>query len=103
LPKIPSGNVFNNAVSNLEHDYLTMADDAFAKGNTSIQNINLADIIPTQKNINIDNLKSINNIDELPELMFSNGKYYVRDGHHRISRDILTGDKAINAKVYGGQ
>lgn len=102
FPKIPTVNVFKNDVGLLDYAQRLNADDAFENGNVLSKLVNIDDIIPTQRNITSGNLERINNVNELPELIYSNGKYYVKDGHHRISRDILTGDNMINANVFYG-
>lgn len=99
LPKIPSGNVFNNNVSEVPMEARLAADDYF-NNNYSLSDVNVNDIYPTQRNINIDNLKSINNINEPPRLINIDGKYYIQDGHHRVSRDIISGDRSVSANVF---
>jgi hypothetical protein len=100
IPKIPSKNVFKNDVSNLDFNILNMADDGFASGASVSKKISIDDIIPTQRNITTYNLEGVDKVTDEPMLVFSNGKYYVKDGHHRIARDILKGKQSINANVY---
>jgi len=100
LPKIPAGNVFQNNVSDLPFDTRLAADDYF-ENNSNIRSIDINKIYPTQKNINLNNLKQVNKkIDSYPTLIEIDGKYYVTDGHHRISRDILSGDKSVLANIF---
>jgi hypothetical protein len=99
-PKIPVNKIFKNEVGNLESLDRMKADEGFLNNATTNQFVNINDIIPTQKNVTTKNIKDINNVSALPELIKVNDKYYVNDGHHRISRDILTGDDKIQAKVY---
>jgi hypothetical protein len=101
-PKIPVNKIFKNEVGNLESLDRMKADEGFLNNATTNQFVNINDIIPTQKNVTTKNIKDINNVSALPELIKVNDKYYVNDGHHRISRDILTGDDKIQAKVYEG-
>ena len=101
-PKIPVNKIFKNDVGNLESLDRMKADEGFLNNATTNQFVNINDIIPTQKNVTTKNIKDINNVSALPELIKVNDKYYVNDGHHRISRDILTGDDKIQAKVYEG-
>jgi hypothetical protein len=86
-------------------DIFRYADDSsFDKQfeNQPIETIDIEDIIPTQKTVNINNLKSTKNVDNNTGayLLKHNGKYYVLDGHHRISNRILNGDKFIKGFVY---
>ena len=101
-PKIPVNKIFKNDVGNLESLDRMKADEGFLNNATTNQFVNINDIIPTQKNVTTKNIKDINNVSALPELIKVNDKYYVNDGHHRISRDILTGNDKIQAKVYEG-
>ena len=101
VPKIPSGNVFNNQVNDLPYEARIAASDAFELGNIKPQSVNISDIIPTQRNITTHNLKSTQKyVDEPSNLVLIDGKYYVMDGHHRISNAILGGSDNINANVY---
>lgn len=66
------------------------------------ENIKIEDIIPTQPTMSSGNIKRyINDSEkvESTEIYKINGKYFVRDGHHRIASDILKGKKDIEAKV----
>lgn len=98
-PKVPTNNVFMNQMGNLDTSLRMQADDAFANNSVNNQSVNIADIIPTQKNLTTPNIRSVENVTELPDLIKSNGKYYISDGHHRIARDILNGNQSVNARV----
>lgn len=92
-PKIPSDKLFKN---NVESKGFNINDNSEQHN----EQVNIKDIVPTQKNLNADNIKNVKNIDELIELFKVDDKYYVVDGHHRIANAILNGDKTIKAKVY---
>ena len=83
-PKIPVNKIFKNEVGNLESLDRMKADEGFLNNATTNQFVNINDIIPTQKNVTTKNIKDINNVSALPELIKVNDKYYVNDGHHRI-------------------
>jgi len=101
LPKIPSGNIFSNGVGDVSQDLRIKADDAFESGDTISQQVSIKDIVPTQRNITTHNLKSTKKYkDEPVNLILKDGKYYVSDGHHRISHAILNGDSAVSANVF---
>lgn len=92
-PKIPSSNIF-------KHDVIAKGFNVNDKSKSTEESVNLSSIIPTQKNVSIDNLKKVKNVTELPELFKIGNSYYVIDGHHRISIAILDGKETIKAKVY---
>jgi len=105
LPKIPTNNIFFNdvkipPVSDTKEAYTYLESGDYTKLPT--ENINVRDIIPTQRNVNIDNLKSVKNIGNKTDafLFKYNDKFYVLDGHHRISINILNGETVINAFVF---
>ena len=86
-------------------DIFRYADDSsFDKQfeNQPIETIDIEDIIPTQRFLNINNLKSTKNIgnDTGAYLLKHNNKYYILDGHHRIANRILNGNQFINGYVY---
>jgi len=101
LPKIPSGNVFLNPIDELDYAVRLKADDAFESDSVEQKQVDISDIIPTQKNITIHNLKSTSKyMDEPVNLVLKDNKYYVMDGHHRIANAILAGNNPINANVF---
>jgi muramidase (phage lysozyme) len=101
-PKIPVKNVFSSDTGALPLTIIEESDKAFSEKPESIvtQKINVADIVPTQKNININNLKTVKGKGGLPELTEYKGKYYINDGHHRIANDILNGKQTVEAKIF---
>lgn len=103
LPKVPTQNIFANEVGAVDSGIRFAADDAFAANRINQEQVDISKIVPTQKNITINNLKSIGAVTELPDLVKVDGKYYITDGHHRIARDILSGNSKVNARVYNGK
>jgi hypothetical protein len=101
-PKIPSGKVFKNEVGALDYPIRFNADDAFAKNNVNIESVLPENIIPTQRNVTTNNLKSVEGVTQMPDLIKVGDKYYISDGHHRIARDILNGKSSIDARVFNG-
>lgn len=97
-PKIPTERVFTNPVSQpVDRASVDEATDL------PIESVKVSEIIPTQKNLTIDNLentKDVQNPDEPIVLIKEDGKYYVKDGHHRIANAILDGNSEIEAQVY---
>jgi len=101
LPKIPTQNVFLNKISQAPLEKRNKAGEYIDKLNElPTEKINVSDIIPTQKNITIGNLKEVKSINEEPYLLKYGEKYYVVDGHHRIANQILEGNNTIEAKVF---
>lgn len=102
LPKIPTNKIYKNPIGNISNYYRVVNkidfDDLSAM---SKEKVNVEDIVPTQINLNINNLKSTENISRETEavLLAVDGKYYVLDGHHRIANRILNGDSKIFARV----
>lgn len=99
-PKIPTGNVFKNPVGELGYEQRFAADKAFKSGSAKSGDVNIADIIPTQKNLTMDNLKGVQGADGLPNLVKVGDKYYVTDGHHRIGLANLRNDATVNANIF---
>lgn len=104
LPKIPTKNVFFNDVANIS-SIRKKADEYIDKGifeELPVEYVNIQYIVPTQKNITINNLKSTKNISDNTEayLVKYKGYYYILDGHHRIANRILRGDNKIKAYVF---
>jgi hypothetical protein len=98
-PKIPTENIFNNRLGEIPLDTRLKADKYFS-GNNKPQQINISDIVPTQKNITLSNLKGVNNIEDPVNAVMINGKYYLTDGHHRVSLANLNNEKSILANVF---
>lgn len=112
LPKIPSGKIFKNEVSPLNQNQTKGVDEVInnsEENNLPTEEIDVNLIVPTQKTVNTNNLKKTSEITEETEinepiiLVKENGKYFVVDGHHRISNDILNGKSTIEAKVFDNE
>ncbi len=106
IPKIPSNEIFKNDVSQPFPEKRKPADkyfenDAFEQLPSVSVDVN--DIIPTQKTVNIDNLQKVKNTTKRTDafLLKSGSNYYVLDGHHRIAINILNNNNSIIAYVYG--
>lgn len=68
---------------------------------TLTEKIEIADIIPTQKEISSTKARNIKEVSKQnPQLIKVGEKYYVFDGHHRIANDILNKNTSIDADVF---
>ena len=104
LPKIRTNKVYFHDTPDVEfyHNIGKEAQphigtDAFKK-----ERVDVKMIIPTQKNLNINNLEDVKDRgeDTGAELIKDQQFYYVLDGHHRIANEILKGNDTVIAKVY---
>lgn len=110
FPKIPVRDVFMNdnaysdgysdkldAILKIPYEYVDSGKfESLPKESVEIQRI-----VPTQKFLSFDNLKMIESSHETGAYLVKKGDfYYVLDGHHRIARDILGGEKYVIAHVY---
>jgi len=104
LPKIPTKNVFLNNPENISN--IRKEADQYFDGDKfkslPVETINIKDIVPTQRNLTINNIRSTmgveNNIEAF--LLKYGNKYYILDGHHRIASNILKGATSIKAYVF---
>jgi hypothetical protein len=103
-PKIPVANVFKNPQGKLPEGKIKSFDDIIEKQlDLPIKEIDINAIVPTQKNINFDNLKSVKNVKDAKDSILAvmhEGKYYLIDGHHRVANDILKNKDKIAVKVF---
>tara|TARA_R110000772_G_scaffold17946_1_gene49783 strand:+ start:34926 stop:35342 length:417 start_codon:yes stop_codon:yes gene_type:complete len=104
LPKIPTDKIFFHNVPGVEH-YHNIGKEAQPHIGTNAfkkERVDVKMIIPTQKNVNIHNLKDVEDRGENTgaELIKDQQFYYVLDGHHRIAMEILRGSDTVLAKVY---
>lgn len=108
-PKVPTPNVFKNEVGTLSRVEREGIDDVIENKKESdlpTETINIGDIVPTQKNLTINNLQETSSIKNLQDgkdpviLVKKDGKYFVVDGHHRIANAILKGKRSVEAKVF---
>ena len=104
LPKIPVENIFKNNIENIST--IRQKADTYIDNDTfedlPIESVNINDIFPTQRSLNINNLKKVEKTTKNTGayLLKNNGKYYVLDGHHRIAINILNGIDKIDAFVF---
>jgi len=112
LPKIPSNKIFKNEVTPLTQNQTKGVDKIIEQNKENdlpTQKIDIGLIVPTQKTVNTNNLKKTSEITEETKisepivLVKENGKYYVVDGHHRISNEILNGNTIVEAKVFDNE
>ncbi len=106
FPKVPVKNVFSNDTEQPPREQRLKADKHIDDGTIATlpkQEIDVKDIVPTQKNLTIGNLEKTKDVKDSKEeiiLLKHEGKFYILDGHHRIANDILQGKKTIEANVY---
>lgn len=107
LPKIPTRNIFLNNVPDMAFmsNIRKEADKFFENDRYKelpVEYVDINYIVPTQRNITIDNLETTTNIGEDTEayLVKYGDYYYILDGHHRIANRILQGDNKIKAYIY---
>ena len=102
-PKIPTGNIFQNEAIQLPSSKRKTIDEIIGKGKESSlpsEYVDVSQIVPTQKNVTIPNLKSVKNVptDEAIAVK-DNGMYYLIDGHHRIANQILNNNNNVKIRV----
>jgi hypothetical protein len=104
FPKIPVGNVFKNPQGKLPEGKIKSFDDVMEmEASLPTKEIDINAIVPTQRNINFENLKKVKNVKDAKDAILAvenDGKYYLIDGHHRVANDILRNKDKINVKVY---
>ena len=62
---------------------------------TEIKNVNISDLIATQDNIVLGTNKTSGS----PLVVKKNGKFYIRDGHHRIAQKVNAGEQTTDVRV----
>jgi hypothetical protein len=102
-PKIPTGNIFQNEAIQLPSSKRKTIDEIIGKGKESSlpsEYVDVSQIVPTQKNVTIPNLKSVKNVptDEAIAVK-DNGMYYLIDGHHRVANQILNNNNNVKIRV----
>lgn len=112
LPKIPSDKIFKNEVVPLTQNQTKGIDQVIEQkkeNNLPTEKVDVGLIVPTQKTVNVNNLEKTSKITEKTKitepivLVKENGKYFVVDGHHRISNEILNGNTTVEAKVFDNE
>jgi hypothetical protein len=73
-------------------------DPKFKEENTTIEEISVNDIVPTQEKLFEENLKSPSKGE--PLVMKIGDKYYIEDGHHRIGNGINADNQTVSVRVY---
>lgn len=103
-PKIRTNKIFKNDVGIVPKDKRQQIDNIIKLGKesdlpTNIVSVN--DLIPTQKNITVQNLSDVKNVSSSEPILAveDNGKYFIIDGHHRLSNQILNGQNEVQIKV----
>ena len=107
-PKVPTKNVFLNppltdikslSLIRKEADHY-FENDRFTE--LPLEDIDIYQIVPTQINLTIPNLKSTfnNNNNTGAFLVKHDNLYYILDGHHRIANKILQGNTIVSAYVH---
>ena len=105
-PKIPVESIFKNKVAKIPTELNELADQLIDQDlfeNLPEESVSVDDIVPTQKIVTINNLKSVYNIsqDTKAYLIKDDKLYYIKDGHHRIAINILKGETEITAYILG--
>lgn len=101
FPKVPTNKIFFNQVEVLPASVVSTADP-YLEDETKLptESVDLKSIVPSQRNVTIPNIESTKNVESYPILFKLNDKYYVLDGHHRITNAILKDEKEVMAYVY---
>lgn len=105
-PKIPVNKVFKNDSNQIPRSDKVEAEKILNNEKElekiKYTDIDVEDIIPTQKNINVNNLKDVENLTDAEDAVTAieyNGKYYLADGHHRVANAILNNENKVPVKV----
>jgi hypothetical protein len=102
-PKVPTNSIFQNEYVAFPSDKRKTIDEIIGKGNESklpTEYIDASQIVPTQKNVTIPNLKKVKDVptDEAIAVK-DNGMYYLIDGHHRVANQLLNNNNNIKIRV----
>jgi DNA polymerase III sliding clamp (beta) subunit (PCNA family) len=100
-PKVPTNKIFFNQIEVLPSSVVSTADP-YLEDETKLptESVDLKNIVPTQKMVTIPNIESTKEVELYPVLFKLNDKYYVLDGHHRITNAILKDEKEVMSYVY---
>jgi DNA polymerase III sliding clamp (beta) subunit (PCNA family) len=100
-PKVPTNKIFFNQVEVLPASVVSTADP-YLDDETKLptESVDLKSIVPTQKMVTIPNIESTKEVESYPILFKLNDRYYVLDGHHRITNAILKDEKEVMSYVY---
>jgi len=104
FPKIPVNKVFKNERAEVPKEKNQSYEKAMEeKKELKDREIDSKHIVPTQKNVNFNNLKDVKkakNIKDHITAIEHEGKFYLMDGHHRVANHILSGGGKIKIKVH---
>jgi len=64
---------------------------------TEVKKLNISELIATQDNVVLGTNKTAGDV--MPLVVKKDGKFFIRDGHHRIAQNINSGDKTANVRV----
>ena len=64
---------------------------------TEVTKLNISDLIATQDNVILGTNKTASDV--MPLVVKKDGKFFIRDGHHRIAQNINSGDKTADVKL----
>jgi DNA polymerase III sliding clamp (beta) subunit (PCNA family) len=100
-PKVPTNKIFFNQVEVLPASVVSTADP-YLEDETKLptESVDLKSIVPTQRTVTIPNIESTKEVELYPILFKLNDRYYVLDGHHRITNAILKDEKEVMSYVY---
>jgi len=103
--KLFTDKVFNKPVGRPSAAARDKADELIDTGEYSsipMSSVNVEDLIPTQRFIHESNMGRLDPVDSNTGayILKEDGKYYILDGHHRITNRISAGDKNIKAHVF---
>jgi hypothetical protein len=64
---------------------------------TEVKKLNISDLIATQDNVVLGTNKTADDV--MPLVVKKDGKFFIRDGHHRIAQNINSGDKTADVRL----
>lgn len=107
-PKIPVGKIFKHDIQVVPSDQ-RKAIDAIIEADTiedlPYESIEVDKIVPTQRNVTIPNLEKVQGVTDAEDDIIAvekDGLYYLIDGHHRVSNEILNNSDNVDIRVYKG-
>jgi hypothetical protein len=103
-PKVPANNIFSHPVQVVPREVRALADkhidDNTFENIAPIEDVNVKDLIPTQKVVTAYNLESAYKSQDIPYVLEYNRQYFILDGHHRLANEILDGKEKSKAHVF---
>ena len=64
---------------------------------TEVKKLNISELIATQDNVVLGTNKTADDV--MPLVVKKDGKFFIRDGHHRIAQNINSGDKTADVRL----